>query len=135
MAFNKEFLDYLKEIEGKEQNLKHLDPESPEIHKLQILARISERDEKKSKSEAMEEFKRKEAIKNKRKESLIKARQKREKKKDEAKKEVFIWRDLSEKEKRLRRNKLQKERRHRIARMNLAKETERLEKLKGKTVK
>lgn len=135
MAFNKEFLDYLKEIEGKEQNLKHLDPESPEIHKLQILARISERDEKKSKSEAMEEFKRKEAIKNKRKDSLIKARQKREKKKDEAKKEVFIWRDLSEKEKRLRRNKLQKERRHRIARMNLAKETERLEKLKGKTVK
>lgn len=120
MAFIKEFYDYLYELEGKTQNLRHLDPDSPEIHKLQILARISEKDQQVNEDQALDEMENKKTVQDKRRKSLKEARNNRGKSKKEKKK-------ITE-EQRVRKNLLQKIKRKEIALEKVRKANKELEK-------
>lgn len=120
MAFIKEFYDYLYELEGKAQNLRHLDPDSPEIHKLQILARISEKDQQVNEDQALDEMENKKTVQDKRRKSLKEARNNRGKSKKEKK--------IITEEQRVRKNLLQKIKRREIALEKVRKANKELEK-------
>lgn len=70
MAFIPGFYTYLSEIEGKNENLRAYPMESKEVQRLQVLARLSEREEPVNEREALKEVIKKEKSRLRRMKSL-----------------------------------------------------------------